>query len=359
MRIGLIAPPWLPVPPPRYGGTEVVVDGLARGLLAAGHDVLLAAPEGSTCPVPLVPGMAAPGARSAATWSATAELYHVARAYAALAGVDLVHDHTVAGPFFRYRPDALPVITTSHGPFSSLLGDLYRLMGPDVAMVAISHRQAADAAGVRIARVIHHGIDVDAVPVGDGGGGYAAFLGRMSPDKGPREAILIARRAGYRLLMSARILGREEQDYFDSRIAPLLGPEVEFLGELTTAEKYRLMGGAVAFLNPIQWPEPFGLVMIEALATGTPVVGTGSGAAPEIVDDGVTGYLRSGIGELADALSLAPGLDRRACRRAAELRFSTGRMVADHISLYEEILRGGLPGHSPESPPDWPPPGAR
>ncbi|WLQ07379.1 glycosyltransferase family 4 protein [Arthrobacter oryzae] len=359
MRIGLIAPPWLPVPPPRYGGTEVVVDGLARGLLAAGHDVLLAAPEGSTCPVPLVPGMPAPGAASATTWSATAELYHVARAYASLAGVDLVHDHTVAGPFFRYRPAALPVVTTNHGPFSSLLGDLYRLMGPDVAMVAISHRQAADAAGVQIARVIHHGIDVDAVPVGDGAGGYAAFLGRMSPDKGPREAILIARRAGYRLLMSARILGREEQDYFDSRIAPLMGPEVEFLGELTTAEKYQLLGGAVAFLNPIQWPEPFGLVMIEALATGTPVVGTGSGAAPEIVDDGVTGYLRSGIGELADALSLAPGLDRRACRRAAGLRFSTGRMVADHISLYEEILGGGLPHHSPDSPPDWLPPGTR
>jgi glycosyltransferase involved in cell wall biosynthesis len=350
VRIGLIAPPWLQVPPPRYGGTEVVVDGLARGLVAAGHDVLLAAAAGSTCTVPLVPGMSAPSAGSAATWSATTELYHVARSYAALAGMDLVHDHTVAGPFFRYRPAALPVVTTNHGPFRSALGDLYRLMGPDVAMVAISHRQATDAAGVRIARVIHHGIDVDAVPVGDGAGGYAAFLGRMSPDKGPREAVLIARQAGIRLLMSARIQGREEQDYFDSQVAPLLGTQVEFLGELSTAEKYQLMGGAAAFLNPIQWAEPFGLVMIEALATGTPVVGTGLGAAPEIVDDGVTGYLRSGIGELAHALSLAPGLDRKACRRAAELRFSTARMVAGHISLYEEIL--GAPGRiSPRARP--------
>jgi glycosyltransferase involved in cell wall biosynthesis len=258
----------------------------------------------------------------------------------------------VAGPFFRYRPASLPVVTTNHGPFSSRLGDLYRLMGPDVAMVAISHRQAADAGGVRIARVIHHGIDVDAVPVGDGTGGYAAFLGRMSPDKGPREAILIARQAGFRLLLSARIQGREEQEYFDSQVAPLLGPEVEFLGELNVAEKYQLMGGAAAFLNPIQWPEPFGLVMIEALATGTPVVGTGSGAAPEIVDDGVTGYLRTGIDDLAEALTLAPGLDRAACRRAAELRFSVGRMVADHISLYEEILRDKRLDQSPApSPP--------
>lgn len=354
MRIGLIAPPWLQVPPPGYGGTEVVVDGLARGLAAAGHDVLLAAPGGSTCPVPLVPDMPGPTAAPAATWSATAELYHVARAYAALTEVDLVHDHTVAGPFFRYRPAALPVVTTSHGPFSSRLGDLYRLMGPDVAMVAISHRQAADAGGVRIARVIHHGIDVGSVPVGYGAGGYAAFVGRMTPDKGPREAILIARQAGYRLLMSARIHGREEQDYFDSQIGPLLGPDVEFLGELSAPEKYQLMGGAVAFLNPIQWPEPFGLVMIEALATGTPVVGTGSGAAPEIVDDGVTGYLRTGIDELAGALSLAPGLDRNACRQAAEMRFSIGRMVADHISLYEEILRDNRQDQSPgSSPPGW------
>jgi glycosyltransferase involved in cell wall biosynthesis len=352
VRIGLIAPPWLQVPPPRYGGTEVVVDGLARGLVAAGHDVLLAAPAGSTCPVPLVPDMPEPSFGSSATWSAGAELYHVALAYAALTDVDLVHDHTVAGPFFRYRPASLPVVTTNHGPFSSRLGDLYRLMGPDVAMVAISHRQAADAGGVRIARVIHHGIDVDAVPVGDGTGGYAAFLGRMSPDKGPREAILIARQAGFRLLLSARIQGREEQEYFDSQVAPLLGPEVEFLGELNVAEKYQLMGGAAAFLNPIQWPEPFGLVMIEALATGTPVVGTGSGAAPEIVDDGVTGYLRTGIDDLAEALTLAPGLDRAACRRAAELRFSVGRMVADHISLYEEILRDKRLDQSPApSPP--------
>jgi len=345
VRIGLIAPPWLPVPPPRYGGTEVVVDGLARGLVAAGHEVLLAAPAGSTCPVPLVPDMPEPSVGTSATWSAVTELFHVARAYAALTDVELVHDHTVAGPFFRYRPASLPVVTTNHGPFSSRLGDLYRLMGPDVSMVAISHRQAADAGTARIARVIHHGIDVAAVPVGNGTGGYAVFLGRMSPDKGPREAILIAREAGVRLLMAARIQGAEERDYFDNQVAPLLGPGVEFLGELTVAEKYQLLGGAVAFLNPIQWPEPFGLVMIEALATGTPVVGTGSGAAPEIVDDGVTGYLRTRIGELAEALSLAPGLDRNACRRAAELRFSVGRMVADHVSLYQELLQDNRTSH--------------
>lgn len=339
VRIGLIAPPWLAVPPRQYGGTEVVVDGLARGLVAAGHEVLLAAPGGSTCPVPLVPDMPEPCVGSSAAWSAASELYHVARAYAALAHMDLVHDHTVAGPFFRYRPESLPVVTTNHGLFTSSLGDLYRLMGRDVAVVAISRSQAAEASGVRIARVIHHGIDVEAVPVGDGSGGYAAFLGRMSPDKGPREAILIARTAGIRLVMAARIQGEDEREYFDSQVAPLLGADVEFVGELTAAEKYRLMGGAVAFLNPIRWPEPFGLVMIEALATGTPVVGTGFGAAPEIVDDGVTGYLRTGITDLSAALIGAAALDRRACRQAAESRFSIGRMVADHVELYRGLLQ--------------------
>lgn len=338
MRIGLIAPPWLPVPPRRYGGTEVVVDGLARGLVAAGHEVVLAAPSGSTCPVTLVPDMPEPYMDKSGLWTATAELYHVARAYAALQDMDLVHDHTVAGPFYRYRPAALPVVTTNHGPFKSRLGDLYGLMGPDVSVVAISHHQAS-AAKVRIARVIHHGIDVDAVPVGDGTGGYAAFLGRMSPDKGPREAILIAREAGVRLLMSARIQGAEERDYFDNEVAPLFGPGVEFLGELTVAEKYQLLGGAVAFLNPIQWPEPFGLVMIEALATGTPVVGTPSGSAPEIVDDGVTGYLRTSVREMAEALVLASALNRRACRRVVESRFTLRRMAADHVALYREVLR--------------------
>ncbi|GAP54796.1 uncharacterized 41.2 kDa protein in cps region [Arthrobacter sp. Hiyo6] len=140
--------------------------------------------------------------------------------------------------------------------------------------------------------------------------------------------------------MAARIQGKEEQDYFDSQVAPLLGPEVEFIGEITAGEKFQLMGGAVAFLNPIQWPEPFGLVMVEALASGTPVVGTGSGAAPEIVDDGVTGFLRAGIPELAEALSLVPGLDRRACRKAAEERFSIRRMVSDHVALYRDLLPG-------------------
>jgi glycosyltransferase involved in cell wall biosynthesis len=336
MRIGLIAPPWVPVPPPAYGGIEAVVHRLACGLVAAGHDVLLAAPQNSTCPVPQVAGL--PPAEATRIGATVVELRHLARAYAAMEDVDLVHDHTVAGPLFRNRPPQVPVVTTNHGPFLSELGELYQVMGPDVTVIAISHHQASAAGGVPIARVIHHGIDITEVPPGDGRGGYACFLGRMHPHKGPREAVLVARRAGIPLLLAARMSEPAEREYFDHAVAPLLGRDAEYVGELGEAEKYALLGGAVALLNPIRWPEPFGLVMLEALATGTPVVATPAGAAPEIVDDGTTGYLQSGVTRLAAALVRAAGLDRGACRRVAADRFSTQRMVAEHLTLYGEIL---------------------
>jgi glycosyltransferase involved in cell wall biosynthesis len=338
MRIGVIAPPWLPVPPPAYGGIEAVVDRLARGLLAAGHDVLLAAPGDSTCPVPRLPGVAAGRVDVGLTDHTVAELCHVRTAYAAMADLDLVHDHTVAGPLYRNRPSGLPVVTTNHGTFLYGLGELYREAGPDVTIVAISHHQAATARGLQIARVIHHGVDVDVLPYGRGDGGYACFLGRISPYKGIREAILVARRAGVPLFIAAKMRQPEEREYFDDVVAPLLGGDVQYVGEIGDAAKYDLLGGAVALLNPIQWPEPFGLVMIESLATGTPVVSTPSGAAPEIVDDGTTGYLRTGLDELTEALARAPALDRGACRAAAVERFSTTRMVADHLDLYTALL---------------------
>ena len=337
MRIGLISPPWLPVPPPAYGGTETVVDRLARGLVAAGHEVLLAATGESTCPVPRVESLPA-AASPERIGQVVLELRHVARAYAAMHGMDLVHDHTLAGPLYRGRPPRLPVVTTNHGPFLSELGEIYLAMSEDVSIVAISHHQAATSGDVPVARVIHHGIDLDQVPVGRGDGGYACFLGRMHPSKGPREAILIARRAGIPLRMAGKMREAAEREYFDRQVAPLLGPGVDYLGEIGVTEKYELLGGAVALLNPIQWPEPFGLVMIEALAAGTPVVGAPAGAAPEIVDDGSTGYLRGDLDEMAAALARVFDLDRQACRCAAFSRFSAERMVADHVALYADIL---------------------
>jgi glycosyltransferase involved in cell wall biosynthesis len=341
MRIGLVAPPWVPVPPPAYGGTEAVVDRLARGFTDSGHEVLLAAPANSECPVTRVAGSRAAPLDAPVFQDVVAELQHALTAYAAMADVDVIHDHTVAGPLYRHLAPDVPVVTTNHGPFDDAVRQIY-LATPDVPVIAISHSQASQAGDVRLAGVIHHGIDVAGVPVGPGDGGYASFLGRMSPEKGAREAALIARAAGVPLRIAAKVREPAECEYFGSQVRPLLCSVVEYVGELATAEKLELVGDSCALLNPIQWEEPFGLVMIEALASGTPVVTTRSGSAPEIVEDGVTGFLRGDLSGLAAALAAAPGLDRAACRTAAEKRFDTPRMVREHLDVYGDLLDGRL-----------------
>jgi glycosyltransferase involved in cell wall biosynthesis len=342
MRIGLIAPPGIPVPPPAYGGTESIVDRLARGLVRAGHEVLLAAAANSSCPVPRVEGSDEAGESTPGCADTINELSHAIRSYAAMTEVDIVHDHTLVGPLSCHAPVGTPVVTTAHGPFDAAMGTVYRAMR-GVAMVAISHHQAATADGIPLAGVIHHGIDVDSVPEGPGDGGYASFLGRMCPDKGPREAALIARAAGVPLRMAAKLREPTEREYFDAQVKPLLCSDVEFLGELGYDEKLELLGGSFALLNPMQWAEPFGLVMIEALCTGTPVVATPVGSAPELIEDGVTGYLRRSLPSLVAALVDASYLNRSTCREVADRCFSSDRMVREHVQLYRELLRGPVP----------------
>jgi glycosyltransferase involved in cell wall biosynthesis len=349
MRIGLVVTPWIPIPPTGYGGIERVVDSLARGFMAAGHDVLLAAASDSTCPAPLVPGMRP--AEPAQLGFSLSELSHVIRAYEGLQDVDIIHDHTLAGPLVARRGSGAPVVTTIHGPLVPASADLYRAMAADTAIIAISRDQASRVPDVPITKVIHHGMDVAAVPVGSGQGGYVCFVGRMCPDKGVVEAIRIARQAGIPLRLAAKMREPEEIEYFRSVVEPLLGINEEFLGELVDTEKYQLMGEAMAFLNPIQWSEPFGLVMIEALSTGTPVVGTPIGSAPEIVDHSRTGFLAP-TDELHRFLPLAESLDRSHCRDRALRLFSTERMVGNHLDLYTKLVEksqlAGVPDGSYE-----------
>lgn len=342
MRIGLVAAPWIPIPPFGYGGIERVVDSLARGFIAAGHEVLLAAASDSTCPAPLVPGMRP--SRPAELGFTLSELSHVIRAYEGLGDVDIIHDHTLAGPLVARRKSSAPVVTTVHGPLIPASADLYRAMAADTAVIGISRDQASSMPDVPITRVIHHGMDVASVPIGSGKGGYVCFVGRICPDKGVLEAIHIARRAGIPLRIAAKMREPDEIEYFRSVIEPLLGSNEDFLGEVGDSDKYRLMGEAMAFLNPIQWSEPFGLVMIESLSTGTPVVGTSIGSAPEIVDHGKTGYLGP-TEQLHTFLPEAAALDRSLCRDRAAKLFSTERMVANHLDLYAKLVEvNQLPG---------------
>jgi glycosyltransferase involved in cell wall biosynthesis len=336
MRIGLIAGPWYTIPPAGYGGIELVVDALARGFSRAGHEVLLAAAADSTCPVERLPGMRV--SEPDLVGFTSSELSHVIDAYAGMDGmVDLVHDHTLAGPLYRGRPEQLPVVTTIHSELTPAFAAVYAAASRDTTLIAISKSQVSSALADRVAAVIPHGMEVAAVPVGHGQGGYACFLGRMCPDKGVVEAIEVAQLAGIPLRIAAKMREPAEVQYYHDVVEPLQGPDVEFLGEVGGADKYELLGAAMALLNPIQWMEPFGLVMIEAMATGTPVVATPTGSAPEIIDDGVSGFLASSPEDLARLLLRTADLDRRTVRAQAEERFSTERMVDEHLALYARL----------------------
>ena len=341
MRICLLAPPWVPIPPPGYGGTEEVLDILARGLRRAGVDVLLVATGDSTCPVERSWTFEEAAGVERGLGTVAAELRQVVHGYDAARrwGADLVHDHTLAGPIYgRCRTD-LPIVTTNHGPFvANDLEPVLEVLGAEVPIIAISEHHASTAGRTPVAAVIRHGVDLDRFPLGPGDGGYAAFLGRMHPDKGVDVACRVAQRAGVALRIAAKMREGHERQWFEHVVQPLLGGGVEYVGELGLDEKIDLLAGATALLNPISWPEPFGMVMVESLACGTPVIARAYGAAPELVDDGVTGYLRDTEQQLADALVAAAGLDRKACRRAAEQRFSSDRMVAEHVELYETLL---------------------
>jgi glycosyltransferase involved in cell wall biosynthesis len=338
LRVGILAPPWLPVPPAAYGGTENMLDNLARGIQALGHEVVLFSTGDATCPVPRAwsfeKSLGVAGGGPLAEVRQAIDGYRVLRA----AEVDVVHDHTLAGPLYAgWFPD-LAVVTTNHGPFDRDLGGFYQAVSDRIAVIAISAHQASTAPPGTVTSVVHHGVDVDNIPVGSGNGGYAAFVGRMHPDKGVDRAITAARAAGIPLLIAAKMSEPHEREYFDAAVAPRLGGGIEYVGEVSRADKFHLLGAATCLLNPIRWAEPFGMVMIESLACGTPVVATPAGSAPEIVSDGETGYLCADAAALVDAIPRAASLDRERCRVAAAVRFSSTRMAADHVRVYRAAI---------------------
>lgn len=338
MRIGLVAPPWIPVPPPAYGGTEAVIDNLARGLRDRGHAVVLYTVGDSTCPVArrsMFKQAVEPLGQS------LPEAAHVLAAYEALADVDVLHDHTALGPLVAARAGMRrpPVVATNHGRFTAASRRVYRHVARTASVVAISHDQARRAQDVPITAVIHHGVDLQRHREGPGGDDLV-FVGRMSPDKGVAEAVRIARASGRRLHIVSKMRDPVERSYFETLVRPMLGATSAEVEELGLEDRVAVVGRAAALLNPIRWPEPFGLVMVESLAAGTPVLTRAKGAAPEIVSPGRTGFFFDDPASGARAVAQVDRIERRACRKVAEDRFSLERMAERHERLYERVLTG-------------------
>lgn len=340
LRIGMVAPPWFTVPPAGYGGIEAMVAGLVDGLVARGHHVTLV-------------GAGRPGTRAQQYVAAycdppsgrlgepVPEVFQAAAAAAALDGaeLDVVHDHTLAGPLLaRGRP--VPTVVTAHGPVTGELGDYLTRLGTTVEVVAISEAQRRLRPDVNWLTTVHNGIDVTSYPVGDGDGGYLLFLGRFHPDKGAHLAIEVARRTGHRLVLAGKRNEPTERAYFDAAVAPRLGPGVEYVGEADAVTKRELLGGATALLFPVLWDEPFGLVMVEAMACGTPVVALRRGSVPEIVANGQTGVAVDDPDELPAAVRAAEPLDRGRCRAWAEEHFDVSKMISGYEAAYRTVVEG-------------------
>lgn len=343
MRVGIIAPPWAPIPPKLYGGIEAVVDTLATGIARAGHDVLLFTTGDSTCGVPMASVLLeAEGHRMG---NITVELRHVYGAYEAMAAFEphVIHDHSVLGPLVGINSQpalaGTKVVTTVHGAFDDELRAVYEQSARHSSLVAISHAQRKPVPDIPIARVIHHGVDANDFPFGAGDGGYFLFLGRMSPDKGAHRAMEAASKAGVPLLMCAKMREPAEVAYFEQFVRPHLNDDLRYLGEVPHEQKLELLSGARGLLFPIRWNEPFGMVMIEALACGTPVLAFPEGAAPEVVEHGRTGYLCHDVSDMAEAIARVGDIDRDACRGATLGYFSSDRMVREHIDLFDSLVR--------------------
>jgi glycosyltransferase involved in cell wall biosynthesis len=334
LRVGVIAPPWLPVPPSTYGGIELMIDELVRGLRRVGCDVELFTTGDATAPVCRHSLHAHALGTSSAPFG---EREHVERAYEQFAHVDLVHDHTMIGPLLRDDRSGAPIVTTVHGELGGVAEDVYRsALRPDMALVAISDAQRRAAPDVPVAAVIPHGIDVNAIEFGRGDGGYVLFLGRMRHEEGVHRAIAIARQGRTRILIACPMHEASEHRYFEEYVQPLLGIDAIYLGEVHREDKLRLLAGAAALMRAGNM-EPFSVELLESLACGTPVIGPPIGATPEIIQHGITGLLGADD-DMADLVRQAGELDRRACRASVEERFSASRMVRDYVDLYVQLV---------------------
>jgi glycosyltransferase involved in cell wall biosynthesis len=338
MRIAQLAPLMESVPPSLYGGTERVVAELTEELVRRGHEVTLFASgdsETSAQLLPIVPeALRLAGIQNAVPYHLTAISQALAQAY----NFDVIHSHLdiLALPFSRLV--RTPMLHTMHGRLD--LPEIQPLLAQcrDAALVSISENQRRLLQDCRWVGTVYNGIDLEQYMFHPRPGQYLAFLGRITPEKGIEEAVAVARLAGLPLKVAAKV-DPADQDYYENQVRMLFDdPLVEYVGEVTDAEKDAFLGQALALLFPIKWPEPFGLVMAEAMATGTPVITSRFGSVPEVVQDGVTGILCDSVEEMALACERIQNIDRAACRTRVEVRFSMQAMVDGYESIYHQMV---------------------
>ena len=343
LKIAMLAPPWIPVPAPAYGGIEEVVRLLCTGLTARGHGVTLFAPPGSDACADVVAVLEE--AHPHEIQRAQFESDHVSRAFDAIDAAaahgepfDVIHDHTGHTALAMADRVSAPVVHTLHGPFTPDAALFYAQHGARAQIVAISQSQL-DAAPPEMGGgcVVHNPIDCAEWPFREDKEDFLLWIGRMSPDKGPHRAIAAAREAGAPLVLAGPVQSGQEQ-YFADQVEPALGDGIEYVGEADADRKRDLYMSARALLMPIRWPEPFGLVMVEAAACGTPVIAFAEGSASEVVQDGETGFVVDDEHAMAAAVGRLGEIDPAACRRACEERFGVPAVVR----RYEDVYRAAM-----------------
>ena len=339
MRIAQVAPLYESVPPRYYGGTERVVSWLTESLAALGHEVTLFASGDSVTNARLVP--ACKRALRLDPECVDPLVHHllmVEQVFARADEFDLIHFHIDYLHFPRSKRARTPCLTTLHGRLDIPdLVPLYREF-MQLPLVSISDAQRKPLPWANWMGTVHHGMPLKSLAFHPAAGKYLAFLGRVSPEKGLDRAIQIAIRSGWNLKVAAKI-DRNDQDYFEAKIKPQLKhPLVEYIGEIGKSEKCDFLGNAAALLFPIDWPEPFGLVMVEALACGTPIIAYPFGSVPEIVVDGTCGFLVHNVEEAVSAARRLEEIDRRDCRTHFELNFTSDRMAKEYLQIYEQLV---------------------
>jgi glycosyltransferase involved in cell wall biosynthesis len=343
MRIGIVAPVWIPVPPQGYGGVEVVVSLLTEELVARGHDVTLFASGDSRTRATL--RSAYETAPTERIWEVEPDAVHLGTAYRfacasyeAGNGFDLIHDNTdhLGVAFAACVPS--PVVHTVHMPLDDRRREFLARFDDDVYLAAISDFQRKEASELNWQGTVHNAVDVDSFMFRRDKEDYVLCIGRICERKGQDLAIEVARQAGRRIVLAGRVHPKEAE-FFERRVLPLVdGESVQFAGEVSAATKRELMAGASAVVFPVREPEPFGLVLVEAAASGTPVVATPVGAVPEIVVEGETGFLATEVGSMAEALSRVGTLSPERCREVATERFHPRTMADRYEALYQDVL---------------------